>query len=85
MQAAYDALENLEKRLKPAGVSGEDRLRVQRDLLLLQVEDLQLAAKDVILCCKDFLGNAPEERNANLSSFCDELAACLAKLESCSG
>ena len=85
MQAAYDALENLEKRLNPPGVSDGDRLRVQRDLLLMQLEDLQLAAKDVILCCKEFLGNAPEERSAYLELFCDTLAGCLAKLESCSG
>ena len=85
MQAVYNALEKLEKRLNPPGVSNGDRLRVQRDLLLMQLEDLQLAAREMISCCKEFLGNPPEDRSACLPVFCDELTGHLAKLESCSG
>jgi len=85
VQAALEALKKLAGRLNPPGVTGGDRLRVQRDLLLMQLEDLQLAAKDVILCCKDYLGSTPEERLALTPAFCDALAGHLAKLESCSG
>ena len=85
VQAVYDAVERLEKRLNPPGVSSGDRLRVQRDLLLMQLEDLQLAARDVIQCCKDFIGSIPEERNALTPAFCEALAGYLSKLESCAG
>lgn len=85
VQAVYDAVERLEKRLNTPGVSSGDRLRVQRDLLLMQLEDLQLAARDVIQCCKDFIGSIPEERGALTPAFCEALAGYLSKLESCAG
>ncbi|MBQ6256002.1 MAG: hypothetical protein IJJ60_05380 [Clostridia bacterium] len=62
-----------------------DRLRVQRDLLLMQVEDLQLAAKALVQDCKDFLGGEMEERKRNLPAFCDILSEHMAKLETVAG
>ena len=85
VQSALQAIERLAGRLNPPGVSDGDRLRVQRDLLLMQLEDLQLAARDVIACCKDYLGSTPEEKAALMPGFCEALAGHLAKLESCSG
>lgn len=66
-------------------VAENDRLKVQRDLLLMQVEDLQLAAREMVGQCKDFLGAAPEERVRRLPFFCEGLALQTAKLESISG
>lgn len=62
-----------------------DRLRVQRDLLLMQVEDLQLAAKALVQDCKDFLGGEMEERKRNLPAFCNMLSGHVAKLETLAG
>ena len=58
---------------------------VQRDLLLMQVEDMQLAAKDLLRDCKDFLGGEMEERKRNLPAFCDMLSVHVAKLETVAG
>ena len=62
-----------------------DRLRVQRDLLLIQVEDLQLAAKALVQDCKEFLGAEMEERKRQLPAFCDILSGHMAKLENVAG
>ena len=85
VQAALAALESLARRACPNGVTNGDRLRVQRDLLLMRLEDLQLAARGVIAACKDFLGSLPEDRAAQLDAFCDILAGELTKLESQAG
>lgn len=58
-----------------------DRLKVQADLMRMQLEDMQLAARAILLLCKDFLGLLPEERQGNLDTFCRELAERLAMLE----
>lgn len=78
---AVRILEKLEKRLVPPGVTEHDRLKVQKDLLLMQLEDLQLAARDVIHCCKEFLGETMEERAERLPAFCDELTGHVTKME----
>ena len=52
---------------------------------LIQVEDLQLAAKDLLRDCKDFLGSEAEERQRQLPVFCDLLSNHVAKLETVSG
>ena len=86
VQTVLKALSSLARRAARTDVLAEnDRLKVQRDLLLMQVEDLQLAARDMVARCKDFLGAAPEERPERLPGFCQELAAQTARLESVSG
>ncbi len=62
-----------------------DRLKVQRDLLMMQLEDLQLAVKAAVTDCKDFLGYPPEERSALLPAFCDAMTSHIARLETVSG
>lgn len=78
-----EALSSLVRRAD--AVPENDRLRVQKDLLLMQLEDLQLAARALIAHCKEFLGSAPEDRAALLSAFCDGLAQGVARLESAAG
>ena len=62
-----------------------DRLKVQRDLLMMQLEDLQLAVKAAVTDCKDFLGYPPEERPTLLPAFCDAMTSHIARLETVSG
>ena len=62
-----------------------DRLKVQRDLLMMQLEDLQLAVKAAVTDCKDFLGYPPEERPALLPAFCEAMTGHIARLETVSG
>ena len=88
VRAILSALSSLAHR---AGEAAEapgpesDRLRVERDLLLMQVEDLQSAAKALICDCKDFLGRSLEDRASHLPPFCEALAARVAQLERVSG
>ena len=84
-RAAWTAIAALARRAQRNDAPQSDRLKVQRDLLLMQLEDLQTAARDVIRECKDFLGCEPEEKQARLSQFCDALSGHLARLESISG
>lgn len=70
------ALENNRKLLQTV-----DRMKVQTDLMRLQLEDMQAAARAILLLCKDFLGLLPEERQGNLTPFCRELTERLAVLE----
>jgi len=58
---------------------------VQRDLLLMQLEDVQLAARDVIGICKEFLGEEADTRRDSLPAFCLMLAEKLSRLESTAG
>lgn len=58
-----------------------DRMKVQADLIRMQLEDMQLAARAILMLCKDFLGLLPEERQGNLDAFCRELTERLAVLE----
>lgn len=85
VRAAMTAVESLARRACPPGVTQGDRLRVQRDLLLMQLEDLQLAAREIIAGCKNFLGGTAEERSRSLPDFCEALTGQLARLESASG
>ena len=82
---AWRAISSLVRRAENNELPENDRLRVQRDLLLMQIEDLQLAAKDVIRVCKEFLGSDPESRAQQLSSFCGTLSEYMARLETVSG
>lgn len=85
VQAILRALSSLARRAAPQGAKESDRLKVQRDLLLIQVEDIQAAARGMIQECKDFLGCPPDERARLLPGFCDQLSHNVAKLESVSG
>lgn len=58
-----------------------DRMKVQTDLMRMQLEDMQLAARAILMLCKDFLGLLPEEKQGNLEPFCRELTERLAVLE----
>lgn len=79
-----EGVKHLLERAQP-GVREGDRLRVQRDLLLMQLEDVQAAAKDMIAECKEFLGLSAAKREGELESFGEKLSMRVAKLESVSG
>lgn len=85
VQAILGALQSLSRRLKTPPVPEGDRLKVQRDLLMMQLEDLQLAVRSLIADCKDFLGENPGNRSCHLPAFCGALADHIAHLESISG
>ena len=85
VQAILRALSSLARRAANGSVRDSDRLKVQQDLLLMQIEDIQAAAKGLIQDCKEFLGSAPEDRAQRLPAFCDALTAHVARLESVSG
>lgn len=72
------------ERARPQ-IREDDRLRVQRDLLLMQLEDVQLAARDMVGECKEFLGLSPLAREEELADFSERLSRQVAKLESVSG
>ena len=84
VQAILRALSSLARRVNDP-TPENDRLRVQRDLLLIQVEDLQLAVKDLLRDCKEFLGGELEEKQRQLPAFCDALSSHVTKLETVSG
>lgn len=84
-QTALSAIASLAQRAEKNTVVENDRLKVQRDLLLMQVEDLQLAAKAVIQDCKELLGCGPNEMQDQLPVLFDQLSEHLARLETVSG
>ena len=84
VQAILRALSSLSRRAS-APAPENDRLRVQRDLLLIQVEDLQLAAGNMLRDCKEFLGSEMEDRQRQLPAFCEMLSEHVKKLETVSG
>lgn len=83
VQAILSAALSLARRAE--AVPENDRLKVQRDLLSMQLEDVQLAARALIAECKDFLGEDPQDRPFRLAEFCEALTKEVAKLESVSG
>lgn len=85
VQAILRAVSSLARRVGKNDAPESDRLKVQRDLLLMQVEDLQLASKAVIQDCKEFLGTEPENRPQCLPAFCDALSGHVSRLEAVSG
>ena len=84
-QVILNSLSSLVSRATKNGAADNDRLKVQRDLLMMQLEDLQLAVKAAVSECKDFLGYPPEERVHLLPAFCENMAQQIAKLEAVSG
>ena len=84
VQRILEALSSLATRAQKGDPGPGDRLRVQRDLLSMRLEDLQLAVKALIGECKEFLGLPPETRPASLPDFCAGLSGHIAKLETLS-
>ena len=84
-QAILSGMNALLRRASRNDATEKDRLKVQRDLLMMRLEDLQLAVKAAVTDCKDFLGYPSEERPALLPAFCDAMAGHIARLESVSG
>ncbi len=58
-----------------------DRMRVQTDMMRMQLEDMQSASRAILLLCKDYLALLPEEKQGNLDTFCRELTSRLTVLE----
>ncbi len=58
-----------------------DKLRVRCDLVMIKLEDLQLAARDMLSVCKEFVGSSPDMRLRTLDSFCAALAERVTALE----
>ncbi len=84
-QAIWTHTAALAQRARENAVSAHDRLRVQRDLLAMQLEDLQSAAKCMLADCKDFLGEEEAVRPFRLDAFCQALSGHIARIESISG
>ena len=84
-QAILAGMNGLLRRASKSNVMESDKLKVQRDLLMMRLEDLQLAVKAAVGDCKDFLGYPAEERPQLLPAFCDAMAGHIARLESVSG
>lgn len=76
--------EALEKVLENAAQSApviRDRLRVERDVAMLRLEDVKHAAGDMVLLCKDFVALTEDGRREELGVFCDELAHHISQVE----
>ena len=84
-QAILTGMNALLRRASRNDATESDRLKVQRDLLMMQLEDLQLAVKSAVADCKDFLGYPPEERPALLPAFCEAMTGHIARLETAAG
>ena len=85
VQAILAGLSSLLRRTLKNEPQESDRLKVQRDLLMMQLEDLQLSVKAFLSECKDFLGCPPDDRSALLPAFCEAMTDHIARLETVSG
>ena len=54
---------------------------LQLDMMRMQLEDMQAAARATLHLCKEFLALLPEEKQGNLDAFCREMACRLTVLE----
>lgn len=81
----YAALERLIDRAQQGGQGNADRLRVQRDMALLKLEDMTHAANDMVLLCKEYLGMTDGEQAAGRQAFLDELAHHISQVENAGG
>ncbi len=80
-RAILSGMHSLLRRASENGTLEHDKLKVQRDLLMMKLEDLQLAVKAAVGDCKDFLGYPPEERAQLLPAFCEAMTGHIARLE----
>ncbi len=87
VRALYEGLERLVSRAALAQTADgdetarRDRLRVEHDLLLLRTEDLQRAAGELVLACKELLALPEPERFLHLNDHCEALARCVSGVE----
>jgi len=77
--SGMDAL--LNRAMEKDAQMSHDRLRVQLDMATLRYEDLCRAAGDMLLLCKEYLGQEEETRSAALPAFLSELARRVTGLE----
>lgn len=84
VQRCLEALSSLVRRAQRGDPGPGDRLRVQRDLMAMKLEDLQGCVKSAIQSCKEFLGLPEESRPQRLPIFCAALSEHIARLESLS-
>ena len=80
VRVILSALESLARRARQNPAETHDRLKVQRDLMSMRLEDLQSAVQDLIALCKDYLGETEET-----PAFREALAGRLARPESLAG
>lgn len=59
----------------------QDRMRVQMDLLLMRYENLAHAAGDMLLMCKEYLGQEEETRMAVMPAFLSTLSRHVCEIE----
>lgn len=85
VQLILQGLSALIQRCQGNELSARDRMKVRQDLLLMQLEEIQLAARDMVSLCKDFLGESEETRRDHMNAFCDSLCEKLSRLESAAG
>ena len=65
---------------KDAQVQG-DRLRVRLDMALLRYDELSRAVGDMLLCCKEYLGQEETVRTAALPAFLTSLSQHVSQAE----
>ena len=83
-QAILDRLSRILSR-NALKMQQDDRAKVQRDLALIQLEEIQLICRGLIDDCKAYLGNSPQMRAEGLDDFCEMLLERLSRLESAVG
>lgn len=74
----YTAVQNLLRRAKDSDPKG-DRARVQRDVCLMRLEELQLAAGDLVNLCKELC--ADELASSFFEQRREQLTHCLSRVE----
>ena len=77
--AGLDAL--LDRALQSDPEIGRDRLRVRLDMAQLRYDALCRAAGDMLLLCKEYLGQEEETRMAVLPAFLETLSQHVASVE----
>ena len=58
-----------------------DRLRVRLDMALLRYDELSHAVGDMLLCCKEYLGQEDAVRTAALPAFLTSLSQHVSQTE----
>ena len=81
-RALYHAVENLLRRAAESDPRG-DRARAQRDVCLMQLEDLQKAAGELVLICKELC--AGELGGEHCAGQRDQLTRALSQVENLCG
>lgn len=77
----YEALEGILDRALKNAPTAMDKLKVERDIGLLTLEDVEHAASDMVLLCKEFVALTPAQRMQEMAEFCDELTHHISQVE----